>query len=64
MMKELIKILKIKKGKGVPEYKGLSDFFLHAPTEEKKKVIAEAAQKANENQLEIFKRAKLKIKAN
>jgi hypothetical protein len=45
-------------------YEGLSDFFLRAPVEEKKKVIIEAARKANEDQHKVFKEARLKVKTN
>lgn len=43
-------------------YEGLADFFLHAPVDEKKKVIKEAAHKANEDQLKVYKEARLKTK--
>ncbi len=43
------------------KYKGLSDFFLHAPVKDKKEVITEAARKSNEDQLETFRRAKLRM---
>ena len=43
------------------EYKGFSDFFLRAPEETKKRVIAEAARKANEDQMKVFKESKLKV---
>ena len=46
------------------EYTGFSDFFLHAPLEEQKRVITEAAQKANEDQMKVFKEAQLKTKVN
>ena len=46
------------------KYSGFSDFFLHAPENEKKEVITEAARKANEDQLAIFTRARVKIGTN
>ena len=46
------------------EYTGLSDFFLHATTEEKKRIIAQTASEANEDQLKTFEAARLKVKAN
>lgn len=39
-----------------------SDFFLHAPEKEKERVFREAARRANEEQREIFERARLKTK--
>lgn len=53
-----------KKVKKYGEYSGLSDFFLHAPESVKKEAITEAARKANEDQLEVFTKARLKIRAN
>jgi hypothetical protein len=46
------------------EYSGLSDFLLHAPLEEQKRVITEAAHKANEDQMKVFKAAQIKTKVN
>jgi hypothetical protein len=43
------------------KYKGLSDFFRHAPKETKEKVIAEAARRANEDQLKVFNDARVKM---
>jgi hypothetical protein len=62
MMKGLRNIFKKNKEKDISEYKGLSDFFLRAPVDIKKKVISEAAQRANEDQSVIYDKAKLKIK--
>ena len=45
-------------------YKGFSDFFLNAPEKAKKDVITEAVRKANKDQLELFKRARLKIETH
>lgn len=52
------------RGKRTIEYAGLSDFLLRASPDEKKKVIAEAAHKANEDQLKMFNKARLKIRMN
>ena len=46
------------------EYTGVADFLLNAPLEEQKKAIARAAQKANEDQMKIFKAARPKAKVN
>lgn len=46
------------------KYSGFSDFFLNASEEEKKRVITEAARKANEDQLRVFNEARLKMKDN
>lgn len=39
-----------------------SDFFLHASEKEKEEVLKEVARKANEEQQEVFRRSRLKIK--
>ena len=39
------------------EYKGLSDFLLHAPQEKKIEVFTEAAKRANEDQRRTLERA-------
>jgi len=57
MMKMLKNIFKGKKTEGPEKYKGLSDFFMHAPADEQKKVFTEAARKANEDQMKVFKQA-------
>ncbi len=60
-------IMTIFKGKNAPKakgYTGFSDFFLNAPLEEQKKVIAEAAQNANEDQLTVFAAARLNTKVD
>lgn len=41
-----------------------SDFFLHASDEQKKKVITEAAKRANEEQMAVFKKFHLKPQTN
>lgn len=41
-----------------------SEFFLHASEDQKHKVLKEAAQKANEDQREVFLKSKLKMKAS
>ncbi len=46
------------------EYKGLADFLLHASADEQNKVFTEAARKANEDQMKVFKQAQMKTQAN
>ncbi|MBI2444364.1 MAG: hypothetical protein HYV42_03965 [Candidatus Magasanikbacteria bacterium] len=41
-----------------------SDFFLHASDEQKRKVFTEAAKRANEEQMEVFKKLHLKLETN
>lgn len=41
----------------------ISDFFLKASTEEKKKVFMEAARRSNEDQRETLRRANLGLKS-
>lgn len=53
----LKKIFTPKKNTDLSEYKGFSDFFLRAPENAKKEVIAEAARKANDDQMRVFKQA-------
>ena len=60
MIKRLKNLFKSKKIESPTKYKGLSDFFMHAPADEQKKVFTEAARKSNEDQLETFRRAQLK----
>ncbi len=50
-------MFKGKKIEGPEKYKGLSDFFMHASADEQKKVFTEAARKANEDQMKVFKQA-------
>jgi hypothetical protein len=50
------------KEKSASDYAGFSDFFLRASAEMKRKVITEAAQKSNEDQMNIFKKAYVKTK--
>jgi len=58
MFAKLIKLFK--RGSKKRKYSGLSDFFLRAPEDEKQKIITEAARRANEDQLRIFNRARIK----
>ena len=54
-------------GKKAPKkrgYSGFSDFFLHATPEEQKRVMTAAAQKANEDQLQVIEAARLKVGVN
>lgn len=64
MIKKLLALFKGKETKEPKEYKGFSDFFLHAPESEKRKVISEAVRKSNEDQLRTFKEAELKVRGN
>lgn len=48
----------------ISEYAGLSDFLLRASPDEKKKVITEAARRANEDQFRVFSKAQLKVRTN
>lgn len=57
MMKLLRKIFKSKKSMETEKYKSASDFFMRASAEEQKKIFIEAARRANEDQMEVFKRA-------
>lgn len=57
MKKMIKKLFNGKKDTDLSEYKGFSDFFLRAPENTKKEVIAEAARKANEDQMKVFKQA-------
>jgi len=63
MIHQITSFFTRKKGKATT-YSGFSDFFMHAPKEAKEKVIAEAARKANEDQLKIFNEARMKVNAN
>ena len=57
MINKLRNIFRGKKAEEPKKYEGLSDFFMHAPADEQKKVFAEAARKANEDQMKVFKQA-------
>lgn len=50
--------------RSVSKYTGLSDFLLHASPDEKKKIITEAARRANEDQFKIFIKARLRVGVN
>lgn len=56
-MKTLKNIFKGKKTEAPEKYNGLSDFLMRAPADEQKRVFTEAARKANEDQMKVFKRA-------
>lgn len=60
MIAMLKKLFTFRKNTDLSEYSGFSDFFLRASEDTKKKVITEAARKANEDQLKVFKDAQLK----
>ncbi|MFA6554537.1 MAG: hypothetical protein WCS89_03440 [Candidatus Paceibacterota bacterium] len=61
MLNKLKNIFRRKKSEDTKKYESLSDFFMHAPADEQKKVFTEAARKANEDQMRIFKQAQLKV---
>lgn len=44
------------------ETKSFSDFFLHASQEEQKRVLKEAAHRANIEQQKTFAKAQMKVK--
>lgn len=52
MKRILLKILGIKE----PETKGISEFFANAKSAEKKKIIEQAAKKANQDQKDLIER--------
>ena len=57
-MKNMIKnLFKGKKTDETRKYNSASDFFMHASADEQKRVFTEAARKANEDQMKVFKRA-------
>ena len=57
-----IRFLNIFKGRaGVRKSGRFSEFFLHAPEDKKKEVLMKAAQKANEDQREAFRRSSLEL---
>jgi len=62
---KLLELFKISRKK-VDAYKaeGFSDFFRNAPEEEKKKVLKEAAYRANEDQWRVLEQAKMKLKTH
>jgi len=64
MMKIFANLFGGKAEGNVSVYEGLSDFFLRAPVDEKKKIIEKAAHKANEDQSKVFNEARLKAEAN
>lgn len=59
MIKKITEFFKGKKEENT-KYSGFSDFFKHAPKGAKERVIAEAARKANEDQLKVFNEARIK----
>jgi TRAP-type C4-dicarboxylate transport system substrate-binding protein len=52
MKRLLLKILGIKE----PEIKGLSEFFTNANSRDKKRIIEQAARKANQDQKDLVER--------
>jgi hypothetical protein len=64
MINKLKNLFKRRKMEDSKKYEGLSDFFTRAPADEQKKVFTEAARRANEDQMKIFKEAGIKVEAN
>lgn len=64
MMDKIKNLFKNKKAEEVKKYTSASDFFMHAPADEQKKVFTEAARRANEDQMKIFQEARMKVEAN
>ncbi len=59
-----MKLLKFFTGTLEKEKPGkFSDFFLNASEEKKEKVLREAARKSNEEQLQVFTKSQLKVRA-
>lgn len=62
-MKLLNKLFKTKKQKSGNEHTDkFSRFFLYASEKEQKEVLTEAARRANEDQWQLFNKARLKKK--
>lgn len=53
-----------RKSKQIDKLGHFSDFFLNASTKQKKRVVKEAARKANEDQREVFFKSQIKSNAN
>ena len=64
MMNKLRNLFRGRKESDLKKYEGLSDFFMHAPADEQKKVFTEAARRANEDQMKVFQEARMKVEAN
>ena len=64
MIKAIKNLFSSKKADKNRKYSGFSDFFQHAPENEKKEVITEAARRANEDQFNVFTKARIKIGTN
>ncbi len=56
-MHKLIAMFNKGKTEETPKYKGLSDFVTRAPAAIKREVFYKAAQMANEDQMQTYKRA-------
>lgn len=59
---KLLHFLGFKRADETP--KKFSEFFLHAPERKKEAVLEEAAKMANKEQMKVFEKAQLKIKAH
>ncbi len=64
MIRTITRLFKGKNKESASEYAGLSDFLLRASSDEKKRIITEAAHRANEDQFKVFSKARLKVGAN
>ena len=64
MIKTITRFFRPKNRENTSEYAGLSDFLLRASSDEKKKIITEAAHRSNEDQFKVFSKAQLKVGAN
>lgn len=64
MIRAITRLFRLKNRESASEYAGLSDFLLRASSDEKKKIITEAARRANEDQFRVFSKARHKVGAN
>lgn len=64
MIQKILNLFMPKTHKIAQKYSGLSDFMLNATPEEQKQVFTQAAQKANEDQMKVFREAQLKTGSN
>lgn len=64
MIRAISRFFRIKNKESTSEYAGLSDFLMRASSDEKKKIITEAARRSNDDQFKMFSKAQLKVGAN
>lgn len=60
-MKHVFKRFFAKKDTQPTEYPSLSDFFRRAPLDKKKQIFRKVAEEANADQLQTYKKARLKV---